>query len=409
MKNNDDPLAQYPDGIRADSMIDADMEDDGIIVADESTGRGDNAIAIKEVEGLSQGQIVWRRFLRHKGAMGGLTVILLMAAFSFSAMGIGPISGWWKYQDPSQTHPMHNDKGEPTLSLPTWLGGEGWEFGEHPFGQSQIGSDYFAQVLAGVKTSLTVMVILGLTVLIIGVLIGSLAGYYRGRIDLWLMRLSDLVIVLPTIVIGAVLGSLLSLAPIKLGWSIATTQMVRSYMPVLLAILLGLILWPSMSRLVRGDFMSLSQREFVDSARVAGASDWRIMTKHILPNAMGVIIVNLTLIMSQSVILETALSFLGFGIQAPSMSLGRLISENQGAFMTRPWLFWWPGLFIILVALSVNFIGDGLRDAFDPRGRRLPSKKEMLKATIIGNQANTTAAADEIVDLSEVNVSEVDA
>jgi peptide/nickel transport system permease protein len=198
------------------------------------------------------------------------------------------------------------------------------------------------------------------------------------------------------------------MAPIKFGWSVETTQAVRNYMPVFLAITLGMILWPSMTRLVRGEFMSLSQREFVDSARVAGASDWRIILKHILPNAMGVIIVNLTLIMSQSVVLETALSFLGFGIQAPNMSLGRLISENQGAFMTRGWLFWWPGLFIILIALSVNFIGDGLRDAFDPRGRRLPSKKEMLKATIIGNHANSTARADEIAETLEVEASEVD-
>jgi peptide/nickel transport system permease protein len=291
---------------------------------------------------------------------------------------------------------MHNVKGSPTLSLPTWLGGEGWQLGEHPFGQDQIGSDYFAQVLSGVKTSLIVMVILGITVLIIGVTVGALAGYYRNKVDLWLMRLTDLVIVLPTIVVGAVLGSLLAILPIKLGWDPATTQAVRNNMPVLLAVVLGMILWPSMARLVRGDFMSLSQREFVDSARVAGASNWRIITKHILPNAMGVIIVNLTLIMSQSVVLETALSFLGFGIQAPNMSLGRLISENQGAFMTRPWLFWWPGLFIILIALSVNFIGDGLRDAFDPRGRRLPSKKEMLRSTIIGNRSNTTAQADQI-------------
>jgi peptide/nickel transport system permease protein len=406
MTNNDNPLEQYPDGIRADSMIDADNENHGLVIDDETTGRGDNVIAIKEVEGLSQGQIVWRRFIRHKGAMGGLGVLLLMAILSFSAMGLGPIKGWWKYSNPAQTHPMYNNKGAPTLSLPTWLGGDGWQLGEHPFGQDQIGSDYFAQVLSGVKTSLIVMVILGLTVLIIGVTIGALAGYYRGKIDLWLMRLTDLVIVLPTIVIGAVLGSLLSLAPIKLGWAPATTQMVRSYMPIFLAIVLGMILWPSMARLVRGDFMSLSQREFVDSARVAGASDGRIIIKHILPNAMGVIIVNLTLIMSQSVVLETALSFLGFGIQAPSMSLGRLISENQGAFMTRGWLFWWPGLFIILIALSVNFIGDGLRDAFDPRGRKLPSKKDMLRATIIGNRANSTAAADQITD-TEIEASEV--
>jgi peptide/nickel transport system permease protein len=243
--------------------------------------------------------------------------------------------------------------------------------------------------MAGIKTSLVVMVVLGITVLIVGVAVGALAGYYRNKVDLWLMRLTDLIIVLPTIVIGAVLGRLLAIAPDKFGWSRETTTMIYANMPVFLAIVLGLILWPSMARLVRGDFMTLRTREFVDSARVAGASDWRIITKHILPNAMGVIIVNLSLIMSQSVVLETALSFLGFGITPPNISLGRLIADNQGAFQTRPWLFWWPGLFIILIALCVNFIGDGLRDAFDPRGKRLPSKKEMLKANIKASPANT--------------------
>ena len=104
------------------------------------------------------------------------------------------------------------------------------------------------------------------------------------------------------------------------------------------------------------------------------------MRKHMLPNAMGVIIVNTTLLMSTAVLLETALSFLGFGIQSPDVSLGKMISDYQSAFSTRPWLFWWPGLFIILIALSVNFIGDGLRDAFDPRQKRIPSARKMAKA-----------------------------
>ena len=136
------------------------------------------------------------------------------------------------------------------------------------------------------------------------------------------------------------------------------------------AVVLGLILWPALARLTRSEFLSLREREFVDSARVAGASDWRIITKHILPNAIGVVIVNTTLLMSSAVTLEAALSFLNFGIKRPNISLGLLISDYQGAFATRPWLFWWPGLFIILIALSVNFIGDGLRDAFDPKMKR---------------------------------------
>jgi ABC-type dipeptide/oligopeptide/nickel transport system permease subunit len=169
-------------------------------------------------------------------------------------------------------------------------------------------------------------------------------------------------------------------------------------MPILLAVTLGLILWPSLARLVRAEFLGLREREFVDSARVAGASDWRIITKHILPNAVGVIIVNTTLLMSLAVVLETALSFLGFGISAPNVSLGNLISINQGAFQTRPWLFWWPGLFIILIALSVNFVGDGLRDAFDPRTKRIPSKREMDRALASAKLKAQTASGGTRLD-----------
>ncbi len=129
-----------------------------------------------------------------------------------------------------------------------------------------------------------------------------------------------------------------------------------------------------MARLVRGEFLSLREREFVDAARVAGASDFRIMFRHILPNAVGVIIVNATLLMASAILLETALSFLGYGVHAPDTSLGKIISENQAAFQTRPWLFWWPGVFIIAIALCINFIGDGLRDAFDPRQRRVSDR-----------------------------------
>jgi peptide/nickel transport system permease protein len=120
---------------------------------------------------------------------------------------------------------------------------------------------------------------------------------------------------------------------------------------------------------VRGEFLSLREREFVEAARVAGASDARIIFKHILPNAIGVVI------MASAILLETALSFLGYGIRPPDVSLGLLISSNESAFQTRPWLFWWPGAFIVTLALLVNFVGDGLRDAFDPRHRRFNLRK----------------------------------
>jgi len=150
-----------------------------------------------------------------------------------------------------------------------------------------------------------------------------------------------------------------------------------------LAFYLGLFAWTGLSRLVRGEFLSLREREFVDAARVAGASDRRIIFKHILPNAVGVIIVSVTLIMSGAILLETGLSYLGFGVVSPDVSLGLLISQYQDSFTTRPWLFWYPGIFIIIIALCVNFIGDGLRDAFDPRQRRRISRKERAQAKAV--------------------------
>ncbi|WP_149202270.1 ABC transporter permease [Actinotalea subterranea] len=329
--------------------------------APDSTGTLENAIELKEVAGLSQGQIVRRRFFRHKGALVGLAALGFIVLLAFTSVGVGPIDGWWKHA--GSPGPVLNPGGAPTLSMPTWLGGTGFALGEHPFGQDEIGRDMFARVMLGTQTSIKVMVIIGLVACLVGVTIGSLAGFYRGRLEMILMRTTDLFITIPTIVIGAVIG--------KLSGGVNST---------LFAVALGLILWTSLARLVRGEFLSLREREFVDAARVAGASDRRIIFKHILPNAIGVIIVATTLLMSSAILLETALSYLGFGIQPPEVSLGRLISEYQSAFATRPWLFWWPGLFIVSIALSVNFIGDGLRDAFDPRQKRIPSQRKMEKS-----------------------------
>ena len=361
---------------------------------DDAFGRGEGVIEAKEVEGLSQGQIVVRRFLRHKGALVGMITLGLVALLAITSMGIGPIPGWWKFQDFLASGDVLNG-GAPTLHLPRWLGGPGFALGDHPFGQDEIGRDNYAQEMKGDQTSLFVMVVMGAVQLVVGVTIGALSGYYRGRLDMVLMRFTDMIITLPVIVIGAVLGKLVYSIPTKLNASDEMVNAIHKYLPLELAVALGLILWPGMARLVRSEFMSLREREFVDSARVAGAGDFRIITKHMLPNAMGVIIVNNTLLMSAAVVLETALSYLGFGITSPNISLGNLISTNQGAFATRPWLFWWPGLFIILVALCVNFIGDGLRDAFDPRQKRIPSQRQMDRAQLKDDRGIVIESAKE--------------
>lgn len=321
-----------------------------------------------EVEGLSQGQIVRRRFFRHRGAMVALAVLVIVVLLVFTSVGIQVpipsfsggglvfenlrVPGWWPYHW-DEISPIVND-GNPTFVNP-------FVWGDHPFGQDQVGRDIFARVMRGTQQSLTVMVLYGGISAFIGVLVGGLAGYFRGWVDAVLMRITDLFLVIPVLVFAAVLGQIAGNDPTM-----------KAFGAVSLGLVLGFVGWMALARLVRGEFLSLREREFVDAARVAGASPMRIIFRHILPNAFGVVIVATTLIMSAAIILEANLSFLGFGIQAPDVSLGQIVQEYQTAFATRPWLFWFPGFFIIVIALCINFIGDGLRDAFDPRQRGKP-------------------------------------
>jgi peptide/nickel transport system permease protein len=319
----------------------------------------------KETEGLSQGQIVLKRFFRHRGAMVSLIVLFSLVTFVFSTLGfkifgIG-YGGWWKYKITDLPVLRTNGcsielPGCPSLSL---IPGKGFGLGDHPFGQDDLGRDYFSLVMRGAERSIEVMVVIGLVAAAVGIFIGAIAGFYRGWIDAVLMRINDFIITIPIIVLGGVVSYHFGNKGI-----------------LLLAFFLGILSWGGLSRLVRGEFLTLREREFVDAARVAGASNRRIIFKHILPNAIGVIIVSVTLIMSGAILLESALSYLGLGVVAPDVSLGLLISQYQDSFTTRPWLFWYPGLLIIIIALCVNFIGDGLRDAFDPRQRRRISRKD---------------------------------
>src|SRR5215207_6943742 len=292
------------------------------------------SIEQKETEGLSQGQIVRRRFFRHRGALISMFVLAFIVVLAFTSVGVDlwglRIPGWWMWSWYEIAPKINN--GVPTLSLfPPQLG-------EHPFGQDEVGRDIFAVVMRGAQQSLMVMVIAGVVATVIGVVIGAVAGYYGKATDSILMRFTDIVITIPLIVIGSVLGNTFG----SLGASV-------------LGVVIGVFAWTTMARLVRGEFLSLREREFVDAARVSGARDRRIIFRHILPNAIGVIVVNATLLMAGAILLESALSFLGFGVQSPDTSLGKIVSDNQAAFSTRPWLFWWPGIFIIMIALCVNF------------------------------------------------------
>jgi ABC-type dipeptide/oligopeptide/nickel transport system permease subunit len=283
-----------------------------------------------------------------------MVILFLVIVLAYSSVGFGPVPGWWdkSYLD---TAPVV-DGGRPTLSLvPGFLGGDGIRLGEHPFGQDDVGKDYFAMVMRGTQQSLIVAFLIGLVVTVVGTVIGALAGFFRGRVEAVLMRLTDVMIAIPTLIFAAIFAAVAG----------------RTGNIVVLGVVLGLVTWTGLARLVRGEFLSLREKEFVEAARAVGTSAWRIIYKHILPNSVSVIIVTATLAVAAGILLETALSFLGLGIQLPEISLGNLVSLYQTAMQTRPWLFWWPGLFIVAIALSVNFIGDGLRDAFDPRQTRV--------------------------------------
>lgn len=298
--------------------------------------------AVATGNSLSQGQMVRRRFFRHKLAMTSLVVLIGVAILAFTSIGFGSWSGWWS-KNFTSTYPVTN-LGAPTLQL--------WPFtlGEHPFGQDNIGKDYFALTMRGIQRTLIIAFFIGVFSTFIGMVIGALAGYFRGLLESILMRLTDVVIIVPTLVLAAVVGQIGGGSGI-----------------MVLAIMLSLVTWTGLARLMRAEVLSLREREFVAAARAMGASPARILIKHIIPNTVGVVVVNATLAIAGAILLESSLSFLGFGVQPPDTSLGLLISTYQNAFNTRPWLFWWPGLFILVIALAVNFLGDGLRDAFDPR------------------------------------------
>ncbi|WP_427135858.1 ABC transporter permease [Pseudarthrobacter sp. S9] len=331
---------------------------------DAGLGRADAAgiEPILEAKGLSQGQIVRKRFLGHSGAIIGLAVFAIIFVVAFTSVGYAGIPGWWKYGH-EDVAPLVNE-GAPTASF--------WPlaWGEHPFGQDRIGRDLFAMTMRGTQQSITIMVVIGLIAGLVGVVVGALSGYFRGWMEAVLMRLTDVIIIVPALLLAAVMAQLAGRRD-QGSWFVSFTS---TNGVLALGIFLGLISWVGLARLMRGEFLSLREREFVDAARISGASNTRIIFKHILPNAVGVLIVNVTLTMSAAILTETALSYLGVGVKAPDTSLGLLIQQNQAAFATRPWLFWFPGLFIVLICLSINFIGDGLRDAFDPRQKKFNAK-----------------------------------
>lgn len=279
-------------------------------------------------------RMVVRRFFRHRLAATSLVVFVILVLLAF----VFPYVWQYKYNG----DPSFDFNASPNV--------------HHPFGTDDQGYDEVALILRGAQQSLKIAAVIALFSTGVGALWGAISGFYKGRTDSIMMRIADLVLTLPLYVVAAVLGHNVGRGT---WW--------------LIALVVAALTWAYVARVVRGSVLSLREKDYVEAARALGASDWRIIRAHLLPNTMGVIIVNATVLMATGILTETALSYLGFGVQAPDTSLGLLVSQYQTAVFDRPWLFWIPGVFIILIALTVNFIGDGLRDAFDPQQNRVRS------------------------------------
>ncbi len=280
---------------------------------------------------LTTRQLAWRRFKRHKIAIASLIVLLVLGLATLLV-------------------PLISQYDVAQLNLTHRLEGPG---GGHWLGTDVLGRDEFTRVLYGGRISLLVGVSVAFTAGLIGAVVGAIAGYYGRWVDNILMRVTDLFLAIPFLVVLLIGAQFL--AKFLPGGSLFHTVLI-----------LSLFFWMPNARIVRGMFLSLKEKEFVEAARASGATDSRIIFYHMLPNAMGPIIVNATLGVAAAILTESALSFLGFGVQPPTPTWGNLLNDARGLIKISPGLTWFPGLAILLSVLCVNFFGDGLRDALDP-------------------------------------------
>ncbi len=281
----------------------------------------------QDVSSASRGRLVLRRFLRRRLAVFGMLMVVLLFLMAFA----GPHLTKWNYTDLDFFAILQS----PNSS--------------HWFGTTQIGEDVFAQTMRGMQKSLIIGLLAALLTTGTAAIVGSFAGYFGGWTDRALMWVVDLLLVLPGFLIIAILSPIF-----------------RGKTWLIFVVLLAAFAWMITARVVRGLTMSLREREFVQAARYMGVPPRQIIFRHILPNMASLLIIDYTINVGGAVLAETGLSYFGFGVQSPDVSLGTLIRDGVGAAQVYPWLFLFAGGLLILFVLSVNFVGDGLRDALDP-------------------------------------------
>ena len=297
-----------------------------------------------ETPPLTLGQLTWRRFRRHRMAIFGMAVLILIVIYAFGGMLVL-----------SEAYSNRTETGN-ALQAPTR---------EHPFGTDTIGRDILARTIYGGQIS----IIIGLTAMMVevifGVAIGALAGYFGGWLDSILMRITEAVLVIPQIFLLLVMARYFSqsIPNIKfLGRTFSGSVLVIIFV-------IGITSWPYLARIVRAQFLTVKENDFILAARATGTSTRDIIFRHILPNTSAPIIVSATLSVASAITIEAYISFLGLGVRPPTATWGNMLEGAYNYIATAWWLWFFPGFLIALIVLSINFLGDGLRDALDPHSR----------------------------------------
>ena len=276
------------------------------------------------------GSRVWARLRRHRMATWSTVVVALVGALCVAAPVIAP-------SDCDQID-LASTRAAPSLA--------------HVMGTDDLGRDLFSRLLYGGRVSILIGLLAAMIATGFGSLLGAISGFYGGRVDGMLMRFTDVVYSIPTLPLLIVLASYTQAGAVSM------------------AIAIGVLSWMTTARVVRGEVLKIRAMEYVEAARSLGATNARIILRHVLPNTAGPIVVGATLAVGNAIILESSLSFLGLGVQPPTPTWGNMLMDAQATMSTQPWLSIFPGLAILVVVLAVNFLGDGLQDALDPRADR---------------------------------------